>query len=433
MSKVPASNYVAHFDRDKAHHRAWLQAALERLDEVDPKALERDGELHSIWASAVPSKPANPYQMIEPLLALIRQGESSNNYDAANTGQAGGRAWQGLQAMTLAEIMDAQAKGRLFAAGAYQITPAPMKQLAQRAGLPLTMPFSRETQDWLAVVLVLGGWKRPKLASYLLGKAATLREAHEDLAYEWACLQGPDGKGMYDGDSGGNQARIKAAQVSGALMHCRELIGGRTVQELGLKPPGAVPPKPPAPPAAAPPSAPKVDPGMPKGAEEAGMIGPKIKAPVKPGDFYLLVNDRDQDMEAYDHTGKLLWKAPALAKGQSSDPRVHRGDTPPGLYKLGQLYADYEQDPSARKTDERQSYGWFSFDMIELEDQERKVGRAGIMLHGGGSACGWPGAWAAKQKLHPTLGCIRMHNIDLRDKVLPLYRKSGTVYVGVYQ
>ncbi len=54
------------------------------------------------------------------------------------------------------------------------------------------------------------------------------------------------------------------------------------------------------------------------------------------------------------------------------------------------------------------------------------------MLHGGGSACGWPGAWAPQQPLHPTLGCIRIHNADLRDRVLPLYRQ-GTVYVGVFQ
>jgi len=88
---------------------------------------------------------------------------------------------------------------------------------------------------------------------------------------------------------------------------------------------------------------------------------------------------------------------------------------------------------------------------VELEQQEIKVGRAGIMLHGGGSGCGWPGAWAAKQAvprqppwptanfivagqqpLLPTLGCIRLHNVDLRDKVLPLY-ETGTVYVGVFQ
>lgn len=58
------------------------------------------------------------------------------------------------------------------------------------------------------------------------------------------------------------------------------------------------------------------------------------------------------------------------------------------------------------------AYGWYSFDMEELEGQEAANARAGIMLHGGGSACGWPGAWQPHQALHPTLGYLRLHNIN---------------------
>lgn len=198
--------------------------------------------------------------------------------------------------------------------------------------------------------------------------------------------------------------------------------------ELGSIWVSAVPPKPATPPAPAG--------GLdPRGSEEQGLAGPSIKAPVRPGDSYLLVNDRDQDVEAYDHTGKLLWKAPGLARGQGpdSDWRTRNSDTPPGLYVIGKIHRDYEQyGPSPAKTDELMSYGWYSFDLEELENQEAKHGRAGIMLHGGGSACGWPGAWAPRQQLFSTYGCVRMHNIDLRDKVLPLTRK-GRVYVGVFQ
>ena len=191
------------------------------------------------------------------------------------------------------------------------------------------------------------------------------------------------------------------------------------------------PPAPPTPEALLPAPAGGLD---PRGSEEAGMAGPQKPAPVKPGDSYLLVNDRDEDMEAYDHSGQFLWKLPCLARGQGADTDwSHTNtDTPPGLYRLGQLYADYEQNPNPPCSDTAMAYGWYSFDMEELEGQEIKAGRAGIMLHGGGSACGWPGAWAAQQSLHPTLGCIRIHNADLRDKVLPLYRQ-GTVYVGVFQ
>lgn len=173
----------------------------------------------------------------------------------------------------------------------------------------------------------------------------------------------------------------------------------------------------------------------PRGKEEAGMTGPGMKAPMKPGDSYLLVNDRDQDCEAYDHTGKLLWRAPALARGQGSDRdwRTRNSDTPPGLYVIGQIHKDYEEvGPHPAGNDTLRAYGWYSFDLVELENQEAKNGRAGIMLHGGGSGNGWPGAWAPKQPLLPTYGCIRMHNDALRDLVLPLTQK-GKVYVGVFQ
>lgn len=172
----------------------------------------------------------------------------------------------------------------------------------------------------------------------------------------------------------------------------------------------------------------------PRGAEEAGMVGPKMKAPVKPGDSYLLVNDRDQDMEAYDSTGKLIWKIPCLARGQYGEREwsVLNSDTPPGLYKIGVIYKEYELNPSPPCTDTCMSYGWYSFDLEELEGQEVKNGRGGIMIHGGGTACSWPGAWEPRQKLFPTHGCIRVHNADLRDKILPL-TQTGTVYVGVFQ
>ena len=105
----------------------------------------------------------------------------------------------------------------------------------------------------------------------------------------------------------------------------------------------------------------------PRGSEEAGMAGPQKPAPVKPSDSYLLVNDRDEDMEAYDHSGKFLWKHPCLARGQGAynDWSHTHTDTPPGLYKLGQLYADYEQNPNPPCSDTAMACGWYSFDMDE--------------------------------------------------------------------
>lgn len=155
----------------------------------------------------------------------------------------------------------------------------------------------------------------------------------------------------------------------------------------------------------------------------------------KPGDSHIIVNDIVETAKAYDYYGNLLWEIPALARGQGSDYvfSANSSDTVPGLYVLGELYNDYATAGDYPKYDRTlMAYGWMSFDLVELEGQEARYGRAGLMVHGGGSAAGFPGAWAPKQPLYPTLGCVRLYNIDLRDKVLPLYKK-GKVFVSVYQ
>jgi hypothetical protein len=168
------------------------------------------------------------------------------------------------------------------------------------------------------------------------------------------------------------------------------------------------------------------------------LVGPKKRPQdfgFKAGDSHLIVNDASERMKAFSFEGKLLWEVDCLARGQGSDFewKLRNTDTPPGLYKVGAVYRDYEKvgdKPAYDRT--LMSYGWYSLDLIELENQEASNGRAGIMIHGGGSACGWPGAWASKQALFPTHGCVRCHNIDLRDKVVPLL-KAGTIFVSVYQ
>jgi len=171
--------------------------------------------------------------------------------------------------------------------------------------------------------------------------------------------------------------------------------------------------------------------------QRVGLVGPKQRPDLKAGDHHLVVDDRAETVTAFNHKGERLWTVAALARGQSSetDWRSRSSDTPPGLYKVGTIYRDFEADPSATFTAERRAYGWYSFDLIGLEGQEgpgSRDGRDGIMLHGGGSACGWPGAWLPLQPLYPTLGCIRMHNRDLRDLVLPL-AGLGTIYISVWQ
>jgi len=168
------------------------------------------------------------------------------------------------------------------------------------------------------------------------------------------------------------------------------------------------------------------------------VIGPKRRPQdfgFKAGDHHLVVNDANETIKAFSFSGTFLWTIPCLARGQYSDKEwtLTNSDTPPGLYRIGAIYRDYEQkgdNPAYDRT--LMSYGWYSLDMVELENQEAGNGRAGIMIHGGGSACGWPGAWAPSQQLFSTHGCVRCKNIDLRDKIVPL-AKTGAIFVSVYQ
>lgn len=168
------------------------------------------------------------------------------------------------------------------------------------------------------------------------------------------------------------------------------------------------------------------------------MIGPKKRPQdfgFKSGDHHIVVNDIVETAKCFSFEGKLLWELPALARGQGSDYewKLRNTDTPPGLYRVGTIYRDYDvAGPSPKFDRTLAAYGWYSLDMVELEGQESRYGRAGIMLHGGGSGNGWPGAWAPMQPLLATHGCIRMHNAHLRDRVMPLTR-SGAIFISVFQ
>lgn len=144
----------------------------------------------------------------------------------------------------------------------------------------------------------------------------------------------------------------------------------------------------------------------------------------KAGDYHLVANAGSKTIKAYDFSGKLLWERPALLEGQRYEFWKYSGDTPPGVYYLGTLY-----DDKANGTLDK-AYGWQTYDMVDLEGREDGNDRAGICLHGGGSAC--PDPFAPYQSLLPTYGCIRIYNKDLVDYIHPLYKK-GKVYISVYQ
>lgn len=162
---------------------------------------------------------------LRPLLKLIYSGEGG--YTSVNRGKAGdtpGGAPE-LVTLTLAQVKARQAAGKWFAVGAPQFIPDTLEIAQTDAGLSDSDLFSPENQDILAAALLIGS-KRPKLAAYLKGKTSAIGSAQEELAYEWASLPLPNGKGAYDGDSAGNRASAEVKAVQAALLAARKALVG---------------------------------------------------------------------------------------------------------------------------------------------------------------------------------------------------------------
>lgn len=431
MSNKPVpKDFSDSLDSRIPRHRAFVKAALTRLVALDPVALDRTGELYEIWNRAEEPQGRTPLLPLQQ--GALATGELVSMAQAASVfGRMPSQALLGdLNACLHRFSINTPARIRHFLAQVAHESGGLrwMRELASgdayegRKDLGNTATGDGPKFKGAGALQLTGRHNYQRFSDFIGDKDVMLGCEYVANKYPftsagfWWHLNA-----MNSFIDNGASCRQVSAKVNG-----RDPANGLDEREAYFeKATRAIP-------AGRQQERPKLAGLDPRGKEEEGLIGPKKPAPVKPGDSYLLVNDRDRDMEAYDHTGKLLWKIPCLASGQHSDWKKTKGDTPPGLYKIGQIYRDYEANSRPPQSDNAQSYGWYSFDLVELEKQESVNGRAGIMIHGGGTACGWPGAWAERQTLHPTLGCIRVHNIDCRDKILPLCQK-GTVYVGVFQ
>ena len=79
-SPIPTSNYVTYYDPAKSHHRAWLQAVLDRLHQLDPAALADGSELRDLWKAAVTTKAPSALVLEQPeamavVLPLLKELE----------------------------------------------------------------------------------------------------------------------------------------------------------------------------------------------------------------------------------------------------------------------------------------------------------------------------------------------------------------------
>jgi hypothetical protein len=224
-------------------------AALQALDEAltdEQRQLFTDA-WRAQGSPAAPAPAANPYAALRPLLDVIAEGEG--DYTSANRGHAGDMpgGWPELDRLTIREVQALQQRGELFAVGRYQFIPETLRMAVAAAGFLPSDVFTPETQDWLAVALLLGG-KRPALRDYLQGEAVTIEAAQLELAKEWASIPKADGRGVYDGDSAGNRATGDVARVQAALEAARRGLAGKTLPQLRLpaqqtsKPTGPVAP-----------------------------------------------------------------------------------------------------------------------------------------------------------------------------------------------
>ena len=157
---------------------------------------------------------------------LIISGESAGHgvYNAFNRGGTDTAGKMDITSKTIAEMKKMQADGTVSAVGAYQFIKGTLKQAREMAGIESDAIMTPAVQDRLFWGMLTGGEKRPNLTAYLLGESDDLDAAHEDLALEFAVIQGPDGKGRYDKDKSGNLARIKPDLVRKALIKARKEI-----------------------------------------------------------------------------------------------------------------------------------------------------------------------------------------------------------------
>lgn len=106
-----------------------------------------------------------------------------------------------------------------------------------------------------------------------------------------------------------------------------------------------------------------------------------------------------------------------------ADVYGHNCKCPPGDYGVGvpEPCATRNSDGSVTQhNDDDPAYGCWFIPLVDTNGNEAAHGRAGIGIHGGGSAA--PDPFALDQPLLPTLGCLRCHNRDIEQIVVPFVK-----------
>ncbi len=227
--------YALHTVAGHPGHEAFWRAVEGLLTAEQRARLEDGGDIrNSTWMTGAMKPTKTETWQLEvlacrPLLDLIYRHEAGgfpSPYEAYNRGGAGdsiGKPWLGgLQNLTIGRIKELQQAGQLFAVGAPQLIPSTLREQQPKAGLADSDLFSAVNQDRLTTTILLRG-KRPMLARFIL-QGINQDAAIDDLAFEWASLPNSQGRGWYDGDSGGNKAHGSLGAVIAALQATRARV-----------------------------------------------------------------------------------------------------------------------------------------------------------------------------------------------------------------
>lgn len=151
---------------------------------------------------------------------------------------------------------------------------------------------------------------------------------------------------------------------------------------------------------------------------------------LKPNDIHMVVSHAWRSLKCFKGDGTLLFTTDALTAGVNGDYHLPGGDTPFGTYRFtGEIVKTTSKDPAS----EWASYGPCFLGLHDVDGQERLLGRAGIGMHGGRQGAHAPDP-THKRQLYPTMGCIRVYDDILMDRILPAVRlalRDGSAYVTV--
>ena len=192
-----------------------LQQQIEQRQETEKKLTEEKRKQLEIAEKTVKSQTID---------SVIARGEG--NYNSVNLGQKYGykSSTRNLKAMTVGEVLAAQARKEFNTAGKYQTISSTLRGAVDAGIVSTAEKFNEEVQERIVQNYLLTAKKgRKSLEDYISGKGNDLVGANIDVAKEFAAVAHPaTGKSYYDG-VGNNRASISVKEAQDALMASRAL------------------------------------------------------------------------------------------------------------------------------------------------------------------------------------------------------------------